>query len=64
MSLDRVGRVLRHIPLHLVIVSLVIAWVVPTFGIFVTSFRSRQAVRETGWWTVFSPPSTPGLGDH
>ncbi|TFB56640.1 carbohydrate ABC transporter permease [Cryobacterium sp. TMT2-17-1] len=38
------------------IAALVIAvlWTVPTFGLFVSSFRPAQEVRTTGWWTLFS----------
>jgi alpha-glucoside transport system permease protein len=28
------------------------AWVVPTFGLFVTSFRTENEANTTGWWTV------------
>jgi alpha-glucoside transport system permease protein len=28
------------------------AWVVPTFGLFVTSFRTENDANTTGWWTV------------
>ncbi|TFD29691.1 carbohydrate ABC transporter permease [Cryobacterium cryoconiti] len=36
--------------------ALVIAvlWTIPTFGLFVSSFRPAQEVRTTGWWTLFS----------
>lgn len=27
-------------------------WLVPTFGLFVSSFRTRDDVLTTGWWTV------------
>lgn len=45
-----VGQILVHI----VLVLLVVMWTLPTLGIFVSSFRARDAVRETGWWSVFS----------
>ncbi len=64
MKTDRAKRILESIPLHIVIVTLVIVWLVPTIGVFVTSFRSRQAVRESGWWTVLSGPPTPGQQEY
>lgn len=35
----------------LILISLV--WIVPTLGVFVTSFRDSQDIFRTGWWTVF-----------
>ncbi len=28
-------------------------WLIPTIGLFVSSFRTRQEVNTTGWWTIF-----------
>src|SRR3546814_8743314 len=35
--------------------ALVIAvlWTLPTFGLFISSFRPRELIQTTGWWTVF-----------
>lgn len=27
-------------------------WTVPTIGLFVSSFRSRENIQETGWWNI------------
>jgi alpha-glucoside transport system permease protein len=51
---------LKKIPLHVVIVFLCIVWVTPTVGLLVASFRPRQDVAETGWWTVFAPRRAVG----
>lgn len=38
--------------------SLIIAviWTVPTFGLFVSSFRPESDIKTTGWWTIFQNP--------
>ncbi len=33
-----------------------VLWTVPTFGLFVTSFRPADEIRTSGWWTFFSNP--------
>ncbi|GAA3643354.1 carbohydrate ABC transporter permease [Microbacterium awajiense] len=30
-----------------------VAWTIPTFGLFISSFRPRELISTTGWWTVF-----------
>jgi len=49
-------RVLRRLPLHLVIVALMVVWLIPTIGLLVNSFRPPEALTQSGWWTaIFSP---------
>lgn len=33
---------------------LVVLWTIPTFGIFVSSLRDRDAISTSGWWTALS----------
>ncbi|MEZ5235456.1 MAG: carbohydrate ABC transporter permease [Acidimicrobiia bacterium] len=46
---SRTGRYLVY--------ALVVLWTIPTFGLFVSSFRGETAVKTTGWWTVLWNPS-------
>ena len=40
------------------IASLVIAvlWTLPTFGLFISSFRPEAEIKGNGWWTIFQNP--------
>jgi alpha-glucoside transport system permease protein len=64
MNVERVKRLLVRIPLHAIVVSLAVIWLIPTLGVFITSFRSREAVRTSGWWTVFSKPPVPSQAEY
>ncbi|MET0736365.1 MAG: carbohydrate ABC transporter permease [Microbacterium sp.] len=35
--------------------ALIIAvfWTIPTFGLLISSFRPRELIQTTGWWTIF-----------
>lgn len=37
-------------------VIIAVFWTIPTFGLFVTSFRPGADTQSTGWWTVFTDP--------
>ncbi len=50
-------RVLRRFPLHLALIIIMAIWIIPTFGLLVSSFRSPGAIATSGWWTAFANPS-------
>lgn len=56
MTSMRLGDRVKGLPLHLVVIGLCVIWIVPALGLLVTSFRPRQDVNETGWWTILSAP--------
>ncbi|HDK25520.1 MAG TPA: carbohydrate ABC transporter permease [Candidatus Atribacteria bacterium] len=44
------------IPLHLVIITIALIWILPSVGLLITSFRPSADVAASGWWTVFQHP--------
>jgi len=38
-------------------IVIAILWTIPTFGLFLSSFRPEREVQRTGWWTFFAHPS-------
>ncbi len=55
----RVYRLLSSIPTWLLWI-IVMVWTLPTFSLFVNSFRPRDAQRASGWWRF--PADEEGLG--
>ena len=54
---ERIRRVLSSRAASVVAVLIAVLWTIPTFGLFVNSFRPTDDIRETGWWTMFTDPS-------
>jgi alpha-glucoside transport system permease protein len=52
---DRLYRGMRSIPTW-VLWLIVLVWSLPTIGVFVNSFRTRDAQRASGWWTSLQDP--------
>jgi alpha-glucoside transport system permease protein len=40
------------------VASIIIAvlWTIPTLGLFISSFRPRDQIQSSGWWTFFADP--------
>jgi len=41
---------------RIAVLVIVLAWLVPTVGVLITSFRPESAVDTSGWWSVFARP--------
>ena len=46
---------------RIVLALICLAWIVPTMGLVITSFRTQDAANSTGWWTVFTSPANADL---
>ncbi len=51
-SLARIG--LPRLIINITVLVVVALWVMPTLGIFVSSFRDKDQLTVSGWWTAFS----------
>ncbi|SFB09780.1 alpha-glucoside transport system permease protein [Rhizobium sp. NFR07] len=63
-SLRRIG--LPRLIVHVSVLLICILWMIPTIGIFVTSFREAGQIASSGWWTAFTgaaETSAARLGD-
>lgn len=46
----------RKAPVQISLVVIVFLWTLPTLGLLISSFRAPDAIRTSGWWTVFQTP--------
>jgi alpha-glucoside transport system permease protein len=53
---DRLRRILSSVPLHITLIGITLLWTLPSVGLLISSFRPRNDVFATGWWTVFQHP--------
>lgn len=53
---DRLESFLTKLPVHVTLLVICAIWLLPALGLLITSFRPREAILETGWWTVLQNP--------
>jgi alpha-glucoside transport system permease protein len=53
----KILRGLAKAPVHLILVILGALWLVPTFGLLITSLLPAGTLASKGWWVIFSHPS-------
>lgn len=52
----RLRKTLSSAPLHTVVLGIALIWSLPSVGLLISSFRPRNDVLSSGWWTVFQHP--------
>jgi alpha-glucoside transport system permease protein len=45
-----------RVAINVAVFALIVIWTVPTLGLFITSFRDKQAIFNSGWWSAFTGP--------
>ncbi len=45
-------QLINKISVNIVLAFICAIWTIPTIGLFISSFRDRDAIRTSGWWTV------------
>jgi alpha-glucoside transport system permease protein len=60
----RMIRAAGRTPLHLFLVVIAAMWLVPTFGLFLTSLMPKGDIASKGWWTLFSEPKNITLDNY
>lgn len=53
---SRLNRVLSSSLVNIVLALIAVFWLVPSFGLLITSLRSSGDNAASGWWTVFTKP--------
>jgi alpha-glucoside transport system permease protein len=52
----RLSEAVSKAGLHVAVIALTLAWITPTLGLLINSFRPGGAFNTSGWWTAFAPP--------
>ena len=52
----QIQKFLQKAPVRTAVLLICFLWTLPTVGMFVSSFRTANEIRTTGWWTAFVHP--------
>jgi alpha-glucoside transport system permease protein len=53
----KIGRYAAKLPFQIFMILIAAAWIVPTFGLLLTSLTPADVIDKQGWWKVVSHPS-------
>jgi alpha-glucoside transport system permease protein len=51
--MTRRRKVISQIIVNGILGLICLVWLIPTFGLFISSFRTRDDILTSGWWTIF-----------
>jgi alpha-glucoside transport system permease protein len=57
MTAARILRVVGRAPLNILLIVIAVFWLIPTFGLLLTSLMPADQISSEGWWKVISKPS-------
>jgi alpha-glucoside transport system permease protein len=60
----RLSRLFSSGVLHAVVLAVAVFWLIPTFGLLVSSFRGADNISNSGWWSVFTKPAQLTMADY
>ena len=60
----RILRIVGKAPIHIFLVIVGLFWLVPTFGLFLTSLLPSGEINEKPWWDVIAAPSIATLENY
>lgn len=61
---EHLNQFFNKLPVNLALILLCALWIIPTLGLFISSFRLREDVRLTGWWTALAQRKVVGQDEY
>jgi alpha-glucoside transport system permease protein len=53
----KIGRIAAKLPFQILMIVIACMWIVPTFGLLITSLMPADLIDKQGWWKTLSHPS-------
>ena len=47
------NRLVSDIVVNGILALICLIWTIPTVGVLISSFRTRDDIQTSGWWTIF-----------